>query len=177
MPHWSLLQRWSSSQLFRTRRKVEGGEGDEHGLLKVLRMYCWNEFKAESFHHSMDSSREHLLDYGFEAKGICWRMDSRQGVDAMDELVELKLMDGVTFGWIWVFFMPAPHSTHMEVALRILRFLKAHPGCGLFYGINGHPRVEAVTDTGWRKKQTVVARSSVEAKYRAIAHTPLSFCG
>ncbi|GFY99177.1 hypothetical protein Acr_13g0005780 [Actinidia rufa] len=85
------------------KKKVEGGEGDEHGLLKVLRMYCWNEFKAESFHHSMDSSREHLLDYGFEAKGICWRMDSRQGVDAMDELVELKLMDGVTFGWIWVF--------------------------------------------------------------------------
>ncbi|GFY89278.1 hypothetical protein Acr_06g0012180 [Actinidia rufa] len=67
------------------KKKVKGGEGEEQGLLKVLRMYCRNGFKAESFHHSMDSSREHLSDYGFEAKGICWRMDSRQGVDAMDE--------------------------------------------------------------------------------------------
>ena len=44
-------------------------------------------------------------------------------------------------------FMSAPHSTHMEAALRIVRYLKAHPDCGLFYGVHDHHRIEAFTDT------------------------------
>ena len=42
-------------------------------------------------------------------------------------------------------FMLAPHSTHMEAALRIVRYLKAHRG--LFYGVHNHLRVEAFIDS------------------------------
>ena len=45
--------------------------------------------------------------------------------------------------------MLAPRSSHMEAALRIVRYLKAHPGCGLFYGVHGHLHVEAFTDADW----------------------------
>ena len=77
-----------------------------------------------------------------------------------------------------------------------MRYLKAHPGRGFLYKANGHLWVEAYTDADWArspldrksttgyctflggnlitrrsKKQTVVARSSAEAEYRAMAHT------
>ena len=77
-----------------------------------------------------------------------------------------------------------------------MRYLKAHPGRGLLYKANGHLQVEAYTDADWAgspsdrkstsryctslggnlitwrsKKQTVVARSSAKAEYRAMAHT------
>ena len=45
--------------------------------------------------------------------------------------------------------MSAPCSTRMEASLRIVRYLKAHRGRGLFYGIHGYLRIEAFTDTGW----------------------------
>ena len=34
-------------------------------------------------------------------------------------------------------FMSTPCSTHWEAALSIIRYLKAHPGCGLLYRANG----------------------------------------
>ena len=46
-------------------------------------------------------------------------------------------------------FMAAPRSTHMEATLRVVRYLKAHLGCGLFYEVHGHLRVEAFTDSDW----------------------------
>ena len=83
-------------------------------------------------------------------------------------------------------FMSAPRLPHWEDVLRIVKYLKAHPGRGLFYQANGHLRVETFTDSDWAggasdrrsttgyctflggnlvtwksKKQTVVARSSV----------------
>ena len=42
-------------------------------------------------------------------------------------------------------FMSAPRLPHWEAVLRIVKYLKAHPGRGLFY--SGHLRVEAFTDS------------------------------
>lgn len=91
-------------------------------------------------------------------------------------------------------FMHAPGQEHFETIYRILRYLKGSPGKGLLFRKNGHLQVEVYTDVDWAgrvtdrrsnsgyctfvggnlvtwhsKKQTVVARSSAEAKYRAIA--------
>ena len=44
-------------------------------------------------------------------------------------------------------FMSTSHSTHMEAI--IVRYLKAHPGCDLFYGVKDHFHVEAFIDFDW----------------------------
>lgn len=46
-------------------------------------------------------------------------------------------------------FMSAPRVLHWEACLHIVKYLKAHPGCGLFYRSNGHLCVEAFTDADW----------------------------
>ncbi|KAH9697911.1 retrovirus-related pol polyprotein from transposon RE1 [Citrus sinensis] len=91
-------------------------------------------------------------------------------------------------------FMHAPGPEHFETVYRILRYLKGSPGKGLLLRKNGHLQVEVYTDADWAgsvtdrrstsgyctfvggnlvtwrsKKQTVVARSSAEAEYRAVA--------
>ncbi|KAK4406558.1 Retrovirus-related Pol polyprotein from transposon RE2 [Sesamum angolense] len=93
-------------------------------------------------------------------------------------------------------FMDKPRSVHWEAALRILKYIKTSPGKGLLFKRHGHVKIEAYADADyagskddrkstsgyctyvggnlvtWRsKKQTTVARSSVEAEYRAMAHT------
>jgi hypothetical protein len=91
-------------------------------------------------------------------------------------------------------FMHAPGPEHQEAVFRILRYLKGSPGKGLLYRNRGHLQIEAYTDADWAgsitdrrstsgyctfvggnlvswrsKKQTVVARSSAEAEFRAVA--------
>uniref|UniRef100_A0A2N9J5N3 Integrase catalytic domain-containing protein n=1 Tax=Fagus sylvatica TaxID=28930 RepID=A0A2N9J5N3_FAGSY len=93
-------------------------------------------------------------------------------------------------------FMTNPRVPHMNAVIRILKYLKNAPGRGLFYRSSGHLRIEGYTDADWvgspsdrksttgyctfiggnlvtwrSKKQSVVARSSAEAEYRAMAHT------
>ena len=91
-------------------------------------------------------------------------------------------------------FMHSPGSEHFEAIHRILRYLKGTPGKGIFFKARGHLQVEAYTDADWAgcitdrrstsgyctyvggnlvtwrsKKQNVVARSSAEAEFRAVA--------
>ena len=91
--------------------------------------------------------------------------------------------------------MHDPRSSHMNAVYRILRYLKSSPGKGLFYTKQGSIQVECYTDADWAgslddrrstsgycafvgvnlvawrsKKQSVVARSTAEAEFRAMAH-------
>ncbi|XP_057835178.1 uncharacterized mitochondrial protein AtMg00810-like [Cryptomeria japonica] len=98
-------------------------------------------------------------------------------------------------------FMHNPGEQHMNVVLRILRYLKSAPGKGILFTRNeDYQSVDAYTDANWAgvvddmrstsgyftfvggnlvtwrsKKQNVVARSSAEAEFRAcdIAHNPV----
>ena len=90
--------------------------------------------------------------------------------------------------------MHSPKESHLEVVYKILRYLKGYPGRGLFFKKGDSKKVEIYTNVDWAgsvedirsttgyytyvwgnivkwrsKKQSVVARSSVEAKFRAVA--------
>ncbi|RVX23597.1 Retrovirus-related Pol polyprotein from transposon TNT 1-94 [Vitis vinifera] len=91
-------------------------------------------------------------------------------------------------------FMHSPTEEHMEAVYRILRYLKMTPGKGLFFRKTENRDTEVYSDADWAgniidrrstsgycsfvwgnlvtwrsKKQSVVARSSAEAEYRALA--------
>jgi hypothetical protein len=91
-------------------------------------------------------------------------------------------------------FMHCPSEEHMDVVVRILRYLKSAPGRGLLFSKNGHLEVEGYTNADWAgsisdrkstsgyftfiggnlvtwrsKKQKVVALSSAEAEFRGMA--------
>jgi hypothetical protein len=91
-------------------------------------------------------------------------------------------------------FMHSPFEEHLEAVYRILRYLKANPGKGLFFRKTNERNVSIFTDADWAgsitdrrstsgycayvwgnlvtwrsKKQGVVARSSAEAEFRAMA--------
>jgi Reverse transcriptase (RNA-dependent DNA polymerase) len=92
-------------------------------------------------------------------------------------------------------FMHAPRITHLEAVERILRYLKGSPGQGIWMKKNNNNMIVGYSDADWagsydrksttgyytfvggnlvtwkNKKQNVVARSSAEAEYRAMAST------
>lgn len=92
--------------------------------------------------------------------------------------------------------MHAPRTSHLTVVNRILRYLKSCPGRGILMKKNGHSQIVGYSDADWAgcpidrksttgycifvggnlmtwksKKQNVIARSSVEAEYKAMAST------
>ncbi|KAM7520863.1 hypothetical protein LguiB_019825 [Lonicera macranthoides] len=92
-------------------------------------------------------------------------------------------------------FMHLSRPAYFEAVYRILRYLKVPPGRGLLFKKHGHLQVEVYTDADWAgsvmdrrstsgycsfirgnlvtwrsKKHNVVAKSSAEAEFRALAH-------
>ena len=90
-------------------------------------------------------------------------------------------------------YMHDPRISHLDVANRILRYLKSCPGKGILFTNHGHLRIEGYTDADWAgclddrrstsgycmfvggnlvswrsKKQSVVARSTAEAEFRSM---------
>lgn len=91
-------------------------------------------------------------------------------------------------------FIQFPTDTHMQAALRVLKYVIGNPGLGLFYSVDTDLCLNAFADADWgtcldtrrsvsgycvylgtslicwkSKKQQVVSRSSTEAEYRSLA--------
>ena len=98
-------------------------------------------------------------------------------------------------------YMHLPFEVHLATIYRILRYLKNTPRKGLFFKKNERRRVEVYIDADWAssitdrrstsrycmfiwgnlvtwsKKQSVVARNSVDVEFRVMAHEVLKCCG
>jgi hypothetical protein len=93
-------------------------------------------------------------------------------------------------------FMHAPRKPHMELALRVMRYLESSLGQGLFFPTQNNLSLRAFSDSNWggcptshrsttsyciflgfalifrqTKKQKIMSLSLAEAEYRAMTET------
>jgi len=93
-------------------------------------------------------------------------------------------------------FLQQPKRSHMDAALRVVKYIKKQPGQGILLSSNSSTEITAYCDEDWAacpttrrsvtgfviklgesmvswkaKKQTTISRSSAEAEYRSLAST------
>ncbi|KAH9699990.1 protein kinase domain-containing protein [Citrus sinensis] len=121
---------------------------------------------------------------------------SRKGIVVSQRKYTLDLLKETGFAVSAVSqFMHNPTEQHMDAVFRILKYLKMTPGKGLFFKKSEYRNIEIYSDADWAgdvtnrrstsaycsyvwgnlvtwrsKKQSVVARSSAEAEFRALAN-------
>ncbi|RVW72915.1 Retrovirus-related Pol polyprotein from transposon RE2 [Vitis vinifera] len=136
------------------------------------------------------SQRKYALDI-LEETGM---LDCKPVDTPMDPNVKLVPGQGEPLGDPERYRRLSPCDSHWDAVIRILRFIKSTPGQGVLYENRGHTQVVGYTDADWvgsptdrcstsgycvfirgnliswkSKKQDLVARSSAEAEYRAMA--------
>ncbi|RVW91530.1 putative mitochondrial protein [Vitis vinifera] len=166
---------------------VAQGESDQR--LGETQVFLGIEI-AQSSSGVVLSQRKYALDI-LEETGM---LDCKPIDTPMDPNVKLVPGQGEPLGDLGRYRRLSPCDSHWDVVIRILRYIKSTPGQGVLYENRGHTQVVGYTDADWAgsptdrrstsgycvfiggnliswksKKQDVVARSSVEAEYRAMA--------
>ncbi|KAL0461991.1 UNVERIFIED_CONTAM: Retrovirus-related Pol polyprotein from transposon RE2 [Sesamum latifolium] len=87
---------------------------------------------------------------------------------SLPELTRLILLLGQQLSQ----YVHQPGQEHMDAALHLVRYLTGDPKQGIFFLRSNSPHLTAFCDADWKcKKQSTVARSTVEAEYRSLAIT------
>ncbi|KAH9763108.1 protein kinase domain-containing protein [Citrus sinensis] len=142
----------------------------------------------------IDTPVEYNLKLGEGEKAL---VDARRYQNLVGKLIYLShTRPDITFAISIVSrFMHHPREEHLKDVYRILRYLKSTPGKGLLFRKTENRGIEVYTNADWAgsvidrksttyyctfvwgnlvtwrsKKQNVVARSTAEAEFRAMAH-------